>query len=304
MRKSHHRRATTLLPKNRRGASKDVGAPSAAADKRLEQTRLSTAQPQWYLEAVAFYAVVRPHDSWYSGPAATKKYGRHNWECVKVREMTGLKLSALNNIKTQENCQWSKCTFRSTKMAVFRQLKVRYETGDHVGVYYENLIEIVEQAEKLLNLPPQTYYSIHVDNKNGSPRSGSSLPPLFPPCTLKTALTRYAYLLSAPKKSVLTALASYASDPSEDDRLRYLASPSGKDSSLLFFPHKLYSCIFKRNMHSMYLQVREAYSRSYQILPPASLLYVFSLQQLLLARSPDFIPSHPPQSKYLSSWFV
>ncbi|KAL8461697.1 hypothetical protein ACS0TY_032168 [Phlomoides rotata] len=32
-------------------------------------------------------------------PAATKKYGRHISKCVKVLDMTGLKLSALNNIK-------------------------------------------------------------------------------------------------------------------------------------------------------------------------------------------------------------
>ncbi|KAL8556077.1 hypothetical protein ACS0TY_003763 [Phlomoides rotata] len=104
-----------------------------------------------------------------------------------------------------------------------------YETGDHVGDYCVNLIEIVEQAGKLLNLPPRTYFSIHVDNKDGSPRSGSSLSAPFPPCTLRTALTRYADLSSAPKKSVLTPLASYASDPSEADRLRYLVSPTGKE---------------------------------------------------------------------------
>ncbi|KAL8485316.1 hypothetical protein ACS0TY_027568 [Phlomoides rotata] len=115
-----------------------------------------------------------------------------------------------------------------------------YETVDHVGVYCENLIEIVEQAEKLLNLPPQTYYSIHVDNKNDSPRSGSSLPSPFTPCTLKTALTRYANLLSAPKNSVLTALASYASDPSEADRLRYLASPNGKEEYAQFASSRIH----------------------------------------------------------------
>lgn len=53
---------------------------------------------------------------------------------------------------------------------------------------------------RLVGLPADTYFSVHSDKEDGTPIGGASLPPPFPPCTLRNALARYADVLSSPKK--------------------------------------------------------------------------------------------------------
>lgn len=101
---------------------------------------------------------------------------------------------------------------------------VRYEAGDHVGVFAENSDAVVAEGGRLLGVDLDTVFSLVSDSGQHA-----SLPEPFPcPISLRVALARYTDLLSSPKKAALLALAEQAASPEEAARLRHLAGPQGK----------------------------------------------------------------------------
>lgn len=101
---------------------------------------------------------------------------------------------------------------------------IKYQHGDHLGVFAENSSTVVQRAAASLRLPLDHVFTLSIPAD-----AATSLAPPFPtPCSLGTALAKYADLLSPPRKVALTALASVALDPEEKQRLKHLASAAGK----------------------------------------------------------------------------
>ena len=102
-----------------------------------------------------------------------------------------------------------------------------YEAGDHVAVFAENSPEVVAAAGKALGLSLDTCFTMQLPTSAAA--AGLPEPPAGP-VTLRSALSRYADLLSAPSKAALAALAVFATDEAEGARLRELASIEGRDA--------------------------------------------------------------------------
>eukprot|EP01128_Nolandella_sp_AFSM9_P005097 TRINITY_DN2418_c0_g1_i1.p1 TRINITY_DN2418_c0_g1~~TRINITY_DN2418_c0_g1_i1.p1 ORF type:complete len:674 (+),score=168.86 TRINITY_DN2418_c0_g1_i1:118-2139(+) len=95
---------------------------------------------------------------------------------------------------------------------------LKYETGDHLGVFAQNDPTLVHQlASKVGGDLNQIISICAVTDKLGNA-------PLVGPCTLKAALTEYYDITSPAKKSLCAIMAQYATDEDEKRQLRKLAS--------------------------------------------------------------------------------
>ncbi|KAF6251355.1 NADPH-cytochrome P450 reductase [Scenedesmus sp. NREL 46B-D3] len=103
--------------------------------------------------------------------------------------------------------------------------QLKYETGDHLGMYARNSEQVVIEMAALLGLPLDTSFKLHTE---GEGASGDLDAPFPGPIQLSTALAYFADLLSSPHKDALLALASCASDAKQAEQLKLLASAAGK----------------------------------------------------------------------------
>lgn len=62
-------------------------------------------------------------------PSATKKYGKYIGTCVKVFDMTGLRLSALNYIKVSLSISWASILVSDQSKSSYPRVKITLMTG-------------------------------------------------------------------------------------------------------------------------------------------------------------------------------
>ncbi len=120
--------------------------------------------------------------------------------------------------------------------------KMTYEHGDHVAVFAQNSDAVVDELASLLGHASADSVTVTLSkpSKSSAASSGLASPPFSGPLPLRLALACFADVLSSPHKDSLRALAAFAPDPSEGQKLRRMAMPEGKDEYAAYIskPHR------------------------------------------------------------------
>lgn len=121
---------------------------------------------------------------------------------------------------------------------------LKYEAGDHLGVYPENSSTLVTQLAHRLNEDlDQVIALIPVDSSlpanlsTDSEVSSAATESTYGPCTLRQILTDAIDITTPPRKAVLRALAEYAQNPHEKNRLLLLSKDGDQDEYSKWVKH-------------------------------------------------------------------
>jgi len=105
--------------------------------------------------------------------------------------------------------------------------KMRYESGDHIGVYPKNSDELVNKIGSLLGVNLDTVITL----KNLDTESSKKHP--FPcPTSYRTALQFYVDITNSPRTHILKELSEYASEEKEKQMLKLMGSSSEEGKAL------------------------------------------------------------------------
>lgn len=140
----------------------------------------------------------------------------------KIASATPLKVNVferkeLHTQESERSCIHAEIDARGTDL--------KYETGDHVGIYATNPHELVSEALKRLNY----------DGKQGvklTTKMGSKLPHTMfegKAISIRDLFSHFLDIQSPPRKNSLLAMASCARDLKEQRRLEHLASSEGRE---------------------------------------------------------------------------
>jgi NADPH-ferrihemoprotein reductase len=104
--------------------------------------------------------------------------------------------------------------------------RIRYDAGDHIAIYPQNDLTLVNRIGELLNLDLDTVFTMINLDEDSSKRH-----PFPCPTTYRTALSYYVDITALPRTHIMKELAEYTTDAAEKEKLLLMVTttPEGKE---------------------------------------------------------------------------